>query len=205
MSIFLYHTEEEAGSKINIDELYENQQKKDLKQLSIFRKILGRIHKKIQIVSRNKTNEKHIWFNVPEYIFGEPLYDKGDCIAYIMYQLNENKFHTRYLHPNTIFISWSHWVPAYVRNEFKKKTGKIVDEFGVVKDPEAEAAAAAESQAAADAEDAELRKAKKYRPPNFIYGEEILEKLENRFIGGGAASSGSGNAPNDAGYYTYNM
>lgn len=183
MSIFLYHDEEEASAKINIDDLYEHQQKKDLKQLSIFKKILGRIHKKIQNMARNKSADKHLWFNVPEYIFGEPLYDKADCIAFIMCQLNENKFHTRFLHPNCIFISWSHWVPSYVRNEFKKKTGKTVDEFGVVKDPEAAEAAAAAAAEEAAAKDAEggPRQAKKYRPPSFIYGDDILEKLENKF------------------------
>jgi S-adenosylmethionine hydrolase len=36
----------------------------------------------------------------------------------------------RYTHPNLLFISWKHWVPSYVRNEIKKKTGTLVDEFG---------------------------------------------------------------------------
>jgi hypothetical protein len=185
MSIFLYHNEEEAHSKINIDDLYENQKKKDLKQLSIFKKILGRIHNKIQAVSRSTKSrpDKHIWYLVPEYILGEPLYDKGDCIAYIIHELEENKFHIRYVHPNTIFISWAHWVPSYVRSEFKRKTGKIVDEFGVIKDAAAgddaqkDEDAAAAAAAAADAP----KQAKKYRPPNFIYGDDILERMENRF------------------------
>ena len=39
MSVFLFDEEENQG-KINIDDLYEKQQKKDLKQISIFNKIL---------------------------------------------------------------------------------------------------------------------------------------------------------------------
>ena len=69
MSVFLLDTDEETNGKINIDELYENKHKRDLKQLSIFNKILNRIHKRIQFVGKNKKNDKHIWFNVPEYIF----------------------------------------------------------------------------------------------------------------------------------------
>ena len=36
----------------------------------------------------------------------------------------------RYTHPNLIFISWGHYIPTYVRNEFKKKTGIAIDEHG---------------------------------------------------------------------------
>ena len=46
-SIFIFNNEEESNSKINIDELYEKKQRRDLKQISIFNKILNRIHKRI--------------------------------------------------------------------------------------------------------------------------------------------------------------
>ena len=89
-----------------IDELYEKQQRRDLRQVSIFNKILNRIHHRIRITSRAK-KDKHIWFTIPEYIFGEPVYKKEDCIAYIIAKLEANKFHIRYVHPNTIFVSWA--------------------------------------------------------------------------------------------------
>ena len=133
MSIFLFDEEETKG-KINIDDLYEKQQKKDLKQISIFNKILNRIHNKIRITSRNRNGDKYIWFTVPEYIFGEPVYQQADCIAYLVDKLEENKFHIRYMHPNTLFVSWAHIVPSYVRTEIKKKMGIIMDEYGNVVD-----------------------------------------------------------------------
>lgn len=127
---FLYVTDEDTNEKINIDELYEKNHRRDLKQLSIFNKLLGRIHKRINNVGKTKSTDKHIWFNVPEYIFGEPVYDKAECIAYLVTKLEDNGFHVRYMHPNTLFVSWMHWVPSYVRNEIKKKTGNVVDQFG---------------------------------------------------------------------------
>lgn len=131
MSCFLYTDDAESTSKVNIDELYENKQKRDLKQLSIFNKLLNRIHRRIQFTGRNrKIGETHIWFAVPEYIFGEPIYDKGDCIAYLVLKLQDNGFLVKYVHPNTLFVSWSNWIPNYVRAEFRKKTGKIMDEKG---------------------------------------------------------------------------
>jgi hypothetical protein len=127
---FLYVTDEETTGKINIDELYDKNHRRDLKQLSIFNKLLARIHKRINTIGKTKVSDKHIWFTVPEYIFGEPVYDKSECIAYLVTKLEDNGFHVRYMHPNTLFVSWMHWVPAYVRNEIKKKTGNIVDQFG---------------------------------------------------------------------------
>jgi len=132
MSCFLFTDDSDKIENVNIDELYEKRQQRDLRQVSIFNKILNRIHKRIKVTGRNKTNEQHIWFTIPEYIFGEPVYDKADCIAYIIAKLEANKFHIRYIHPNTIFVSWSNWVPSYVRSEYKKRTGVTVDELGQV-------------------------------------------------------------------------
>ena len=134
MSCFLYTDDDENVNKINIDDLYENKQKRDLKQITIFNKILNRVQKRIQLTARNKKNDQHIWFVVPEYIFGEPIYDKAECIAYVVTKLELDKFHIRYLHPNTLFVSWASWVPSYVRTEFKKKTGLVLDERGQVID-----------------------------------------------------------------------
>ena len=138
MSVFLYADEEETSGKLNIDELYDKKKNRDIKQLSIFNKILNRIHTRIKVTGRNKRNDQHIWFQVPEYIFGEPVYDKGDCIAYLVMKLQDNGFLVKYLHPNTIFVSWSNWVPQYIRSEFKKKTGKIMNEKGDITDPKKE-------------------------------------------------------------------
>jgi len=62
---------------------------------------------------------------------GVPKYDQGACIAYLIDRLQENGFNVRYIHPNTLFISWNHFVPSYVRTELKKKTGIVINEFGV--------------------------------------------------------------------------
>jgi hypothetical protein len=134
-SIFLFNTDIEANQKINIDELYEKNMKENLKQLSIFNKILGRIHKRINLTSRNTRSNKFIWFVIPEFIFGEPVYDQSECIAYIVNNLVENGFYVKYIHPNTLFVSWEQWIPSYVRSEIKKKTGKIIDEKGCILNP----------------------------------------------------------------------
>ena len=130
--IFTLGDEEEESSKLNLDDLYEKKREQDLNRLSIFNKLLGRIHNKIRISSRQNTKDQFCSFIVPEVMIGIPRYDQGECIAYLMEQLTENGFQTRYIHPNCIFISWVHWVPSYVRTEIKKKTGVAVDGYGKI-------------------------------------------------------------------------
>lgn len=130
MSCFLFTTDDESNDNINIDDLYNKQQQRDLRQISIFNKILNRIHKRIRATGRSKMKDQYIWFTIPEYIFGEPVYNKAECIAYVIAKLEANKFHIRYVHPNTLYVSWANWVPSYVRNEYKKRTGVAVDELG---------------------------------------------------------------------------
>ena len=130
MSCFLYVEDDDAVRKVNIDDLYEKNQKRDLKQLSIFNKILNRIHRRITITGRTKRTDKHIWFSIPEFIFGEPVYDKTECIAYVVSKLEDNGFFIKFVYPTTLFISWDNWVPSYARSEIRKKTGVIIDEKG---------------------------------------------------------------------------
>ena len=116
--------------KINIDELYSKKQTKDLNILNNYNKILIRIHNKIKYTSRYFIDQNHCWYVMPEVLIGIPKYDYRECTAYIINKLQSNGFIVRYTHPNLLFISWNHWVPQYVRNEIKKKTGVIIDEYG---------------------------------------------------------------------------
>jgi hypothetical protein len=175
-SIFLFDHEEANNGKINIDDLYERRQKRDLKQLEIFNKILNRIHKRIQYTAKNKLcSDNHIWFNVPEYIVGEPVYDKGDCTGYLVSQLEHNGFFVKYVYPNTLFISWHNWVPSYVRNEIKKKMGVAIDEKGNVIELDGEQPKIIQQQ---NKDQKQYTPIKSYKPS--VYGEDLLAKVEKK-------------------------
>ena len=139
MSVFIHTDETDDIEKMNIDELFEKKQQRDLKERSIYNKLLNRVHSRIKHTSRSKRNESHIWFQVPQYIFGEPVYKQGDCIGYLVAKLEENGFYVRYIHPSTLFITWANWIPDYVRTEIRNKTGMVIDEKGnIVKKEEEE-------------------------------------------------------------------
>lgn len=129
-NIFTLENINDFSEKLNIDDLYEKKKQYDLNKLELFNKILNRIHVRIKTTSRQNTDIQYCWYVVPEIIIGVPKYDQGACIAYIIDKLKTNGFNVKYIHPNMLFISWMHWVPSYVRNEIKKKTGLEINEFG---------------------------------------------------------------------------
>ena len=132
MSIFIHTDEDDNLNKMDIDELFEKKQQRDIKERNLYNKLLNRVHTRIKFTSRQKKGDTHIFFQVPEYIFGEPVYKQGDCIVYLVANLEENGFYVRYIHPGTLFITWSNWIPTYVRNEIRKSTGVLIDEKGNV-------------------------------------------------------------------------
>ena len=187
MSCLLYVNDEEAHHKVDIDELYEKKHQRDLRQLSIFNKILNRIHKRIQLTGRNKKADRHIWFTVPEYIFGEPNYDQGECLGYLVSKIEENGFYVKYMHPNTLFISWENWIPAYTRNEIKKKLGVVLDEKGNVIEKLDENVEIESHDPAVRLIQANERNKKQFTPikeykptGNMVYNPELFEKLEKK-------------------------
>jgi hypothetical protein len=191
MSNIIFADEEEALGKINIDDLYDKNMKRDLKQVALFNKMLNRVHKRIQTNTRMKRNEKYIWFLVPEFLFGEPVYDQSDCIAYIISKLVENGFYVRYVHPHSLFISWEQWIPSYVRNEIKKKTGKVINEKGqVISDAKADTDEPDDSDpnskllhqntANNSGSKKQYTPIGQYKPSGMVYNPDILEKLEKK-------------------------
>jgi hypothetical protein len=187
-NIFTLDNVTEFTEKLNIDELYEKKRQHDLNQLSLFNKILNRIHVRIRLTSRQKLNEQFCWFLVPEVIMGVPKYDQGACIAYLIDRLKENGFNVRYIHPNTLFISWNHFVPSYVRTELKKKTGIVVNEFGVkveetqMIEPSSNVVMKETNPNAVDKPKKLYTPINSYKPSgNLVYGEDILNKLEEKF------------------------
>jgi len=149
--------------------------------------------------SQQKHSDKYIWYQVPPYIFGEPLYDQTDCIAYVVTKLAENGFHVKYINPGTLFISWENWVPTYARQEIRKKTGYILDERGNVidrVDPKDKSKSGEDDFGMKEVpsndprtiqlNDAKSKESKKYTPiaqykptGSLIYGD-ALDKLEKR-------------------------
>jgi hypothetical protein len=199
-NIFTLENVADFTEKLNIDELYERKRQHDLNQLALYNKLLNRIHVRIKTTARQKTDEQFCWFIVPEIMIGVPKYNQAGCIAYLLDKLKENGFAVRYIHPNTLMISWKHFVPSYIRNEIKKKTGIVIDENGKqlndamitdssqnnsqpksleemmfkIKDPSTPSAKAQNQK--------KFTPIASYKPQgNLVYNDELFNKLEDKF------------------------
>ncbi len=197
-SIFTLDNIEDFSEKLNIDELYERKRHHDVMKLELFNKMLNNVHKRIKLTSRQKIDNQMCWYLVPETILGVPKYDQGACIAFLMDKLKTNGFNVRYIHPNLLFISWMHWVPGYIRSEFKKKTGISINEYGQKieeKDEDGNVKHIEDKQS--DPNDYLLKQndttqngktqkkeytpIKSYKPSgNLVYDDDILNRIENK-------------------------
>lgn len=115
---------------LNIDELYEKKREVDVNRVNIYNKLLLKIHAKIKTSSRQQVQNEFCYYVMPEMLIGFPNYNFEECLMYVLSSLQDDGFLTKYVHPNLILISWRHWIPQYVRDEIKKKTGKTIDKFG---------------------------------------------------------------------------
>ena len=182
------------GNKINLDELYEQKRVSDLAKLNIYNKLLNRIHTRIKTTARQKNNNNICWFVIPEVMIGAPKYDRNECIPYLVDKLQDNGFIVKYTHPNLLFISWSHWIPSYVREEIKKKTGVVVDGYGNEvekknKDKDSDdntVSGLLTSRAETTKQDKpdknkDYASIDDYKPTgNLIYNKDLLKKIEER-------------------------
>jgi hypothetical protein len=186
-NIFTLENFADFSEKINIDELYEKKRQVDVGKLELFKKILNRVHVRIKTTSKQNIREKFCWFVVPEVIIGVPKYDQAGCIAYIMSTLQDNGFNIKYFHPNTLFICWEHWVPSYIRNEIKKKTGIVIDEYGNKLEEERDDDVEELPPNVQNDQQVSGKNGKKYTPignykpsGKLVYSEDLLNKIDRK-------------------------
>jgi hypothetical protein len=199
MNIFTLSDENDLSDKISLDDLFETKREFDENKLNLFNKILNRIHNKIKVTSRQtRGKEQFIWYLIPEMMIGVTRYNVEECTGYILRKLRENDFVVRYTHPNLIFISWTHWIPGYVRQEYKKQTGTAIDGYGnlVNSNPQIENGNSVPvstnpndlllNTGTGDVNNSKMKNDKDFNStknykPSGIYNNDILKKIQDKF------------------------
>jgi len=205
MNVFTLSDDDNLMDKINLDDLFEKKREISENKLQLYNKILNRIHEKIKLTSRvQQGKDQFCWYVIPEIMIGISRYDVGECTDYILRKLRENDLVVRYTHPNLVFISWAHWIPGYVRQEYKKQTGNIIDGYGNLANPkpQIENSSSAESENPDDilftkhksgsngnndgntgngnSRTREYNSTKNYKPIG-IYNNDIMQKIQDKF------------------------
>lgn len=93
-------------SQLKISELYSTINEKNLKRLKVFDSVLVKCHKRIEYNS--KLEKTYCFYQIPEFIFGVPIYNPLELKKYIINSLNNNGFQIMYIDPNWLFIHWGH-------------------------------------------------------------------------------------------------
>jgi len=94
--------------RISLNELYNLKEKKEYVKFITFDYIIESCHKKIK--NSASIGGMNIFYEIPFYIYGKPLYKMKDCVEYILESLRKNGLYVQRLQePNTnmIYISWN--------------------------------------------------------------------------------------------------
>jgi len=89
---------------LNINNLYSEFQKKQKGRFDTYQDVLLKCHRKIKLTASNLNTE--LYFKVPDYIFGKPLYDVNACREFIIQKLVYNGFFATHVGNSIIYISW---------------------------------------------------------------------------------------------------
>ena len=166
--------------KLNASDIINQQDLQNRKRIRIYKKVLDKCYNRIKFTA--KKNTKWCFYTVPNYMVGVPLYDVNACIIYMIKQLHSGGFLIKYTHPNLLFISWKHYIPAYQRLEIKKKYGVKIDGFGnLVQEKKAEEKPKHLISATSTTPGANkkiFKPVNTYKPTgNLIYGQDLIKRI----------------------------
>jgi len=101
---------------MDIRRLLTKMDKKKTYKESLFKKILAQAHKRIEHSA--DVGDQLTVFTVPSYMVGFPLFNRYECIQYLMDELQENGFRVECYNDMYLQISWAH-----LYSEFKASGG----------------------------------------------------------------------------------
>lgn len=90
---------------VTASELLKEQENKKKKKEKTFKKIYKNLEKRIIIA--NSANHNSIWFEIPEFILGVPIYKVLECKDYLQKKLEKNGFSSKFFEPKYLSIDWS--------------------------------------------------------------------------------------------------
>ena len=107
-------------SDFDINILIDDQYKQQQKKLDVYNKILNKIYNKIQLVNKRKKTD--LIYEIPNYIFGFPLYNNRTCLVFIISSMRKKGFLIKFNFPNILYISWN----DLIKNNIKKITSDLI-------------------------------------------------------------------------------
>ena len=89
---------------VKAQDLIKSQKEREKIKYKTFSKIYSNIEKKISIAS--SSNFYYVWYEIPEFIIGFPLYNVTECKSFVIKQLQDNGFKVEEFDNNIILVTW---------------------------------------------------------------------------------------------------
>jgi hypothetical protein len=89
---------------VKAQDLIKTQKEREKIKYKTFSKIYSNIEKKITIAS--SSNFYYVWYEIPEFIIGFPLYNVAECKTVVVKQLKDNGFNIEEFDNNIILVTW---------------------------------------------------------------------------------------------------
>jgi hypothetical protein len=104
-------------SMLNINELFNDQSKKEKHKEEIYDNVLKQCHKRILRSAKLNPYNNCCFYIIPKFIYGIPLYNLDKCINYLVVNLSKNGFKINYTHPNLLIITWYKKEESGIKND----------------------------------------------------------------------------------------
>jgi len=88
---------------VKAQDLINMQKERENIKYTTFNKIYKNIEKKIQLASNS--NFYYVWYEIPEFIIGFPMYKINECKKYIINKIEKDGFQIEEIN-NFILIKW---------------------------------------------------------------------------------------------------
>lgn len=89
---------------LTVFDLHNSMRKKSEARSKSFDKVFEICTNKIVTASQKELLK--MYFDVPEYVFGLPVYNINNCVMYLKQKLELNGFYVIYYFPKILYISW---------------------------------------------------------------------------------------------------
>lgn len=89
---------------VKAQDLIKIQKEREQIKYKTFSTIFSKIEKKITMASAS--NFYYVWYEIPKFIIGFPVYNLDECTNVIIKQLEDNGFNIEKFEENLILVEW---------------------------------------------------------------------------------------------------
>lgn len=108
--------DKKVSLKKEIDSIFRMEEKRYKLKIKLYRRKFKKCIYKIK--NENMARNTETIYEIDETILGEPAYDVGECLSYVVAELRKYNFDVLILEPTKIFISWKFL--RYHKNDYHK-------------------------------------------------------------------------------------